>query len=127
MGDTAFLLGRAGGQVRLPRGKRRRLSLKVAVRQQAVLLLLGISQGVAVHGFVHLRSQLPGLLHASPPSAAVAGKVDYLRGLKENVIMGRLTPAGTGLERYRSIELLNGESPSTAAAEAILPPAELRH
>ncbi len=38
--------------------------------------------------------------------AAVAGKVDYLRGLKENVIMGRLIPAGTGLEHYRSIELL---------------------
>ena len=29
--------------------------------------------------------------------AAVSGKVDYLRGLKENVIMGRLIPAGTGL------------------------------
>src|SRR5229473_1927265 len=38
--------------------------------------------------------------------AAVAGKVDYLRGLKENVIMGRLIPAGTGLEHYRSIQLL---------------------
>src|SRR5437660_7323228 len=37
--------------------------------------------------------------------AAVAGKVDYLRGLKENVIMGRLIPAGTGLEHYRSIRL----------------------
>jgi len=32
--------------------------------------------------------------------------VDYLRGLKENVIMGRLIPAGTGLERYRNIKLL---------------------
>ncbi len=38
--------------------------------------------------------------------AAVAGKVDYLRGLKENVIMGRLIPAGTGLEWYRNIQLL---------------------
>jgi DNA-directed RNA polymerase subunit beta' len=36
----------------------------------------------------------------------VAGKVDYLRGLKENVIMGRLIPAGTGLEWYRNIQLL---------------------
>jgi len=32
--------------------------------------------------------------------AAVAGKTDHLRGLKENVIMGRLIPAGTGLETY---------------------------
>jgi DNA-directed RNA polymerase subunit beta' len=37
--------------------------------------------------------------------AAVAGKVDYLRGLKENVIMGRLIPAGTGLPKYRQLDL----------------------
>jgi len=42
--------------------------------------------------------------------AAISGKVDYLRGLKENVIMGRLIPAGTGLDRYRNIQLLT-ESP----------------
>ncbi len=56
--------------------------------------------------------------------AAVAGKVDYLRGLKENVIMGRLIPAGTGLERYRNIELLT-EVPPMPPQEEILPPAEL--
>src|SRR5439155_13307165 len=33
--------------------------------------------------------------------ASIRGSVDYLRGLKENVIMGRLIPAGTGLDRYR--------------------------
>jgi DNA-directed RNA polymerase subunit beta' len=37
--------------------------------------------------------------------AAVAGKVDNLKGLKENVIMGRLIPAGTGLSKYRPLEL----------------------
>ena len=37
--------------------------------------------------------------------AAVAGKIDYLKGLKENVIMGRLIPAGTGLPKYRQLEL----------------------
>ncbi len=35
--------------------------------------------------------------------AATAGKVDYLMGLKENVIMGRLIPAGSGLRQYREI------------------------
>lgn len=35
--------------------------------------------------------------------ASLAGKVDYLRGLKENVIMGRLIPAGTGLPMYRKL------------------------
>ena len=37
--------------------------------------------------------------------AAISGKVDYLRGLKENVIMGRLIPAGTGMEYYRRIKI----------------------
>jgi DNA-directed RNA polymerase subunit beta' len=37
--------------------------------------------------------------------ASISGKVDYLRGLKENVIMGRLIPAGTGMEFYRSMKL----------------------
>jgi len=35
--------------------------------------------------------------------AAMSGKVDYLRGLKENVIMGRLIPAGTGLPMYKKL------------------------
>ena len=39
--------------------------------------------------------------------AAISGKIDYLRGLKENVIMGRLIPAGTGMEYYRNIEVEN--------------------
>ena len=34
--------------------------------------------------------------------ASISGKVDYLRGLKENVTMGRLIPAGTGFELYRT-------------------------
>ena len=35
--------------------------------------------------------------------AAIAGKRDYLRGLKENVIIGRLIPAGTGRKEYRKV------------------------
>jgi DNA-directed RNA polymerase subunit beta' len=38
--------------------------------------------------------------------AAIEGKIDHLRGLKENVIMGRLIPAGTGISKYRSVRLL---------------------
>jgi DNA-directed RNA polymerase subunit beta' len=37
--------------------------------------------------------------------AATIGKIDYLRGLKENVIMGRPIPAGTGLRRYRDVQI----------------------
>ncbi len=38
-------------------------------------------------------------------NAAIAGKKDELRGLKENVIIGHLIPAGTGMKRYRSVHL----------------------
>ncbi|MCR5846226.1 MAG: DNA-directed RNA polymerase subunit beta' [bacterium] len=37
--------------------------------------------------------------------AAIEGKVDYLQGLKENVIIGKSIPAGTGLKKYRNIKL----------------------
>jgi DNA-directed RNA polymerase subunit beta' len=37
--------------------------------------------------------------------AAISGRVDYLRGLKENVIMGRLIPAGTGLPIYKNVDI----------------------
>ncbi|MBW2205530.1 MAG: DNA-directed RNA polymerase subunit beta' [Deltaproteobacteria bacterium] len=40
--------------------------------------------------------------------ACVAGKTDYLKGLKENVIMGRLIPAGTGLKTYRNLDISSG-------------------
>jgi DNA-directed RNA polymerase subunit beta' len=41
-------------------------------------------------------------------NAAIAGKEDYLQGLKENVIMGRIIPAGTGLPEYRDVQVEAG-------------------
>ncbi len=41
--------------------------------------------------------------------ASISGKIDYLRGLKENVIMGRLIPAGTGVGRYKNLRLVHPE------------------
>ncbi|MCX7953247.1 MAG: hypothetical protein N2654_06445, partial [Deltaproteobacteria bacterium] len=38
--------------------------------------------------------------------AACNGKIDYLQGLKENVILGRPIPAGTGLREYRDIGIV---------------------
>jgi len=51
--------------------------------------------------------------------AAVSGKVDFLRGLKENVIMGRLIPAGTGARRYQQVELLSPEVELASMGEDI--------
>jgi DNA-directed RNA polymerase subunit beta' len=43
--------------------------------------------------------------------ASISGKVDFLRGLKENVTMGRLIPAGTGFEFYRHVRIPADEPP----------------
>ena len=45
--------------------------------------------------------------------ASITGRVDYLRGLKENVIMGRLIPAGTGLGAYRRLDVVVEDALST--------------
>ena len=47
--------------------------------------------------------------------AAIKGKVDHLVGLKENVIIGKLIPAGSGLMAYR--DFMPGETPAPEAAE----------
>ena len=43
--------------------------------------------------------------------ASISGKIDHLRGLKENVTMGRLIPAGTGFEFYRHVRIPADEPP----------------
>jgi DNA-directed RNA polymerase subunit beta' len=43
-------------------------------------------------------------------TAAIAGSIDYLRGLKENIIIGHPIPAGTGMKRYRDIKLYDEDS-----------------
>ena len=43
--------------------------------------------------------------------AAIKGKIDTLSGLKENVIIGKLIPAGTGLRRYRDVKLSTDNAP----------------
>ncbi|WP_373231644.1 DNA-directed RNA polymerase subunit beta' [Cohnella sp.] len=50
--------------------------------------------------------------------AAIKGKVDRLLGLKENVIIGKLIPAGTGMARYRNIRVVSPfDEPTDEAAE----------
>ena len=44
--------------------------------------------------------------------AAIKGKTDELLGLKENVIIGKLVPAGTGMQRYRQYSLWNKKKKS---------------
>jgi DNA-directed RNA polymerase subunit beta' len=67
-------------------------------------LILGITKAsLAVESFLSAASfqETTKVL----TDAALEGKVDYLRGLKENVIIGKLIPAATGLRRYRQLEI----------------------
>ncbi len=50
--------------------------------------------------------------------AAIRGKSDPLLGLKENVIIGKLIPAGTGMTRYRAIRVQTTGEPSMSDDEA---------
>jgi DNA-directed RNA polymerase subunit beta' len=52
--------------------------------------------------------------------ASIGGRVDFLRGLKENVIMGRLIPAGTGLSKYKHLQA--DVKPEVKEAPAVLKP-----
>jgi DNA-directed RNA polymerase subunit beta' len=59
--------------------------------------------------------------------AAICGKTDDLRGIKENVIMGRLIPAGTGLPAYKRLQVVLDEKSPTYAPPTFtrVTPAEL--
>jgi DNA-directed RNA polymerase subunit beta' len=57
--------------------------------------------------------------------ASIRGRIDYLRGLKENVIMGRLIPAGTGLGAYKRLSMVvdsHREEPEAPAQVDMMPP-----
>jgi DNA-directed RNA polymerase subunit beta' len=57
-------------------------------------------------------------------NAATEAKVDHLLGLKENVVMGHLVPAGTGLKKYKNIILKSEEKPVETAPEEEVVPSE---
>ena len=98
-GDTDFLLDQ-----QIPRYLFRRENERVIEAggepATATSLLLGITKAsLATESFISAASfqETTRVL----TEAAVSGKVDNLHGLKENVIVGRLIPAGTGAPRYR--------------------------
>ncbi|MGH8897170.1 MAG: hypothetical protein ACRDZ4_09150, partial [Egibacteraceae bacterium] len=52
--------------------------------------------------------------------AAIEGKLDNLLGLKENVIIGKLIPAGSGLRRYRAVQPMPTELPQQVTPAQLL-------
>ena len=123
VGDTHFLLEEQIDKFRF-REENERVLGEGARPATGRPLLLGITKAsLSTDSFISAASfqETTRVL----TEAAISGKVDYLRGLKENVIMGRLIPAGTGLERYRDIQLLTQPPPMEPEPEELQPEAEL--
>jgi DNA-directed RNA polymerase subunit beta' len=101
VGDSSFLVGE---HVERHHFEEENEHLKAAGKQPAVAepLLLGVTKAsLSTESFISAASfqETTKVL----TQAAISGKTDLLRGLKENVILGRLIPAGTGLARYRNM------------------------
>jgi DNA-directed RNA polymerase subunit beta' len=103
VGDTQFLLDQQVDKFRFHEENERTISQggKPATGRP---LLLGITKAsLSTDSFISAASfqETTRVL----TEAAIQGSVDHLRGLKENVIVGRLIPAGTGMEHYRNVKL----------------------
>jgi DNA-directed RNA polymerase subunit beta' len=102
-GSTDFLPGQMVDKVVLERENKR---VKKEKGEQATFepLILGITKAsLATESFLSAASfqETTKVL----TDASIEGKVDRLLGLKENVIIGKLIPAATGLKRYRTIDI----------------------
>jgi len=100
-GDTSFLVNEQVDKNRFEEENEEAVNKK-RKPATAVPVLLGITKAsLHTDSFISAASfqETTRVL----TEAALSGKVDYLRGLKENVIMGRLIPAGTGLPMYKKL------------------------
>jgi len=99
-GDTTFLIGEQADR-RIFQEENARVKAEGGRPAQGKPLLLGITKAsLATDSFVSAASfqETTRVL----TEASISGAVDELRGLKENVIMGRIIPAGTGMPKYRN-------------------------
>src|SRR5262249_27845026 len=109
--DTDFLLEEQVDRFRFE-DENRRVAERNGQPAIAEPLLLGITKAsLSTDSFISAASfqETTRVL----TEASISGRVDYLRGLKENVIMGRLIPAGTGMDYYRRVKL-EGEQADAA-------------
>ncbi len=105
-GDTQHALGRPGGSSRHSPPKTNASSKKAASLPRRARCCLGITKAsLETDSFISAASFQDTTRVLT--EAATLGKVDRLRGFKENVIMGHLIPAGTGFPTNRDIEIVH--------------------
>jgi DNA-directed RNA polymerase subunit beta' len=103
VGDTSFLLEQQIDRFRF-REENEKVIAQGGRPATGRPLLLGITKAsLSTESFISAASfqETTRVL----TEASIQGAVDHLRGLKENVIVGRLIPAGTGMEYYRNVRL----------------------
>ncbi len=103
VGDTGFIQGQQVDKYRFHDENSRVIS-EGGQPADARPMLLGITRAsLSIDSFISAASfqETTKVL----TNAAIAGSRDVLRGLKENVIIGQLIPAGTGMKRYRNIRV----------------------
>jgi DNA-directed RNA polymerase subunit beta' len=113
VGDTEFLIDEQVDKFRFLEENERVLS-KSERPATGRPLLLGITKAsLSTDSFISAASfqETTRVL----TEASISGRIDYLRGLKENVTMGRLIPAGTGFEFYRGVKIPADEPPPPPA------------
>jgi DNA-directed RNA polymerase subunit beta' len=103
VGDTSFLLEQQIDKFRF-REENERVIAKGGRPSIGRPLLLGITKASLSTGSFISAASFQETTHVLT-EASINGSVDSLRGLNENVIVGRLIPAGTGMEYYRNIQL----------------------
>jgi len=102
-GDTSFVVGQQADKVKF-KEENEKVVKKKGKHAKATPLLLGITKAsLSTESFISAASfqETTRVL----TEAAASGKQDLLKGLKENVIMGHLIPAGTGFSDHRNIEI----------------------
>ncbi len=107
-GDTDLLPGGMYGAIELEEANKAACE-KGGTEATGKQLLLGITKAsLATNSFLSAASfqETTRVL----TDAAIKGKTDRLLGLKENVIIGKLIPAGTGMKRYKNIKVDYGEN-----------------
>jgi DNA-directed RNA polymerase subunit beta' len=109
VGDTEFLVDEQVDRFRFNEENDRILNAGGKAAQGRPLLLGITKASLSTDSFVSAASfqETTRVL----TEASIAGRVDLLRGLKENVIVGRLIPAGTGMDYYRNVVLEREEIP----------------
>jgi DNA-directed RNA polymerase subunit beta' len=116
VGDTDFLVGDQTEKWRFDE-ENSRVLMKGGEPAIAEPLLLGISKASLSTESVISAASFQETTRVLT-EAAINGKIDRLVGLKENVIMGRLIPAGTGLPKYNRMELkVEGVAPEEEMAK----------